>query len=82
MRADLGGSRSLFAAVSEHASPNYPVPYGPRIEGITAPYPEHAVDGGDFLVTSRETLGSADPLEDYVEGMELGKVRKPDVYGP
>ena len=78
MKADHA---SLFAAASEHASPNYPVPYDPRIEGITAPYPEHAVDGGDFIVTSRETLGSVDSLEDFVERMEQAKPRHPEAYG-
>ena len=76
------GHASLFAAPSEYASPNFPVPYDPRIKGIKEPYPEHAVDGGDFLVTSRETLGSVDSLEDYVEKIEDAKLKAPDTYGP
>ena len=38
--------------------------------------------GGDCLVTSRETLGSVDSLEDYVEKIEDAKVKNPDTYGP
>ena len=76
------GHASLFAAPSEYASPNFPVPYDPRIKGIKEPYPVHAVDGGDCLVTSRETLGSVDSLEDYVEKIEDAKVKNPDTSGP
>ena len=57
-------------------------PYDPRIEGIKEPYPEHAVDGGAFLVMSREELGGVDPLADFVEGMEKNKAKNPGVYGP
>ena len=73
---------SRFAAPSEYASTNYPVPYDSRMKGINEPYPEHAVDGGAFLVMGREELGSVDPLEDYVESMEVAKLKNPDVYGP
>ena len=52
------------------------------MKGINEPYPEHAVDGGAFLVMGREELGSVDPLEDYVESMEVAKLKNPDVYGP
>ena len=30
----------------------------------------------------REELGSVGPLEDYVEHMEIGKIRNPETYGP
>ena len=77
-----GISSAIFAAPSEYASTNYPVPYDPRMKGIKKPYPEHAVDGGAFLVMDREELGSVGPLEAYVEHMEIGKIRNPETYGP
>ena len=42
-----------------------------------------AAAGDDFvIVTSRETLGSVDSLEDYVEKIEDAKLKAPDTYGP
>ena len=73
---------TIFATQSEYASPKFPVPYDLRMKGIKEPYPEHAVDGGAFIVMGSEELVPAEPLEDVVEAIEKGKASNPGSYIP